>query len=54
VNAGDRITYRADGTIQMVTGADDRATHNGSITGRRAANAATEESAGRCPADAHQ
>jgi Ca2+-binding EF-hand superfamily protein len=39
VNAGDVITFRADGTIQMVTGGDDRSTPAGSITGRRAANA---------------
>jgi Ca2+-binding EF-hand superfamily protein len=38
VNAGDVITYRAEGTIQMVSGGDDRATPAGSVTGRTAAN----------------
>jgi Ca2+-binding EF-hand superfamily protein len=36
VNAGDVITVRAEGVIQMVTGGDDRATPAGSITGRTA------------------
>ena len=38
VNAGDVISFRADGTIQMVTGGDDRATPAGSVSGRRAPN----------------
>jgi Ca2+-binding EF-hand superfamily protein len=38
VNAGDVVTFRADGTIQMMTGTDDRATPAGSLTGRTAAN----------------
>jgi Ca2+-binding EF-hand superfamily protein len=38
VNAGDVVTFRADGTIQMVSGGDDRATPAGSLSGRRAAN----------------
>ena len=36
--AGDIIRVRADGTIQMMTGADDRATPAGSVTGRIANN----------------
>lgn len=39
VNAGDLVTYRAEGTIQMTTGADDRATPSGSLSGRTASNA---------------
>ena len=38
VNAGDLVTFRAQGTIQMTTGADDRATPAGSLTGRTASN----------------
>jgi Ca2+-binding EF-hand superfamily protein len=38
VNAGDMVTFRAQGTIQMMTGADDRATPAGSVTGRSATN----------------
>ena len=38
VNAGDVVTFRADGTIQMMTGTEDRATPAGSSTGRTAAN----------------
>jgi EF hand len=38
VNAGDVVTFRAQGTIQMTTGADDRATPAGSLTGRTARN----------------
>ena len=36
VNAGDVVTVRAEGVIQMVTGGDDRATPAGSISGRTA------------------
>ena len=39
VNAGDVVSFRADGTIQMTTGVDDRATPSGSLSGRTAANA---------------
>jgi hypothetical protein len=38
VNAGDRVTYRATGTIQMSTDANDRATAAGSLSGRTARN----------------
>jgi Ca2+-binding EF-hand superfamily protein len=38
VNPGDVVTFRAQGTIQMTTGADDRATPAGSLTGRTASN----------------
>ncbi len=38
VNAGDLVTFRAQGTILMTTGADDRATPAGSLTGRTASN----------------
>jgi Ca2+-binding EF-hand superfamily protein len=38
VNAGDVVTFRSDGTIQLVVGGDDRATPAGSLSGRRAAN----------------
>lgn len=38
VNAGDFVTFRADGTIQMTTGTDDRATPSGSLSGRTASN----------------
>jgi hypothetical protein len=38
VSAGDVVTFRAQGTIQMTTGADDRATPAGSLTGRTASN----------------
>jgi Ca2+-binding EF-hand superfamily protein len=39
VNAGDFVSFRADGTIQMTTGTDDRATPSGSLSGRTASNA---------------
>ena len=39
VNAGDLVSYRAEGTIQMTTGADDRATPAGALSGRNATNA---------------
>jgi Ca2+-binding EF-hand superfamily protein len=39
VNAGDIVTYQADGVIQMSTNPDDRATPNGSVSGRNATNA---------------
>ena len=38
VSAGDVITVRADGTIQMSTNQDDRATPAGAISGRNARN----------------
>jgi Ca2+-binding EF-hand superfamily protein len=38
VTAGDVITFRADGMIQMSTNPDDRATPMGSISGRNATN----------------
>ena len=39
VNAGDVVAFRAQGTIEMTTGASDRATPAGSLTGRTASNA---------------
>jgi hypothetical protein len=38
VTAGDTVTYQSDGVIQMSTNPDDRATPNGSVTGRNAKN----------------
>ena len=38
VNAGDVITWRAEGTIVMMTGNDDRATPAGSVSGRTASD----------------
>jgi Ca2+-binding EF-hand superfamily protein len=38
VNAGDVVSFRADGTITMMTGTEDRATPAGSVTGRTARN----------------
>jgi Ca2+-binding EF-hand superfamily protein len=43
VNAGDVVTYRAEGTIQMSTNSSDRATPAGSLTGRTARNAPRPE-----------
>jgi Ca2+-binding EF-hand superfamily protein len=39
VTEGDVVTYRGEGTIQMSTNANDRATPAGSVTGRTARNA---------------
>jgi hypothetical protein len=39
LNAGDVVTYQAEGNIQMSTNSEDRATPAGSITGRNAQNA---------------
>ena len=38
VTPGDLVTYRSEGTIQMSTNVNDRATANGSVTGRMANN----------------
>jgi Ca2+-binding EF-hand superfamily protein len=38
VNAGDFVTYRATGSIEMSNGGNDRATPSGALSGRRAAN----------------
>ena len=38
VNAGDVVTYRASGTIQMSTNTEDRATPAGALNGRNARN----------------
>jgi Ca2+-binding EF-hand superfamily protein len=38
VNAGDVVTYRAEGTIQMSTNGNDRSTPAGSVSGRTAKN----------------
>jgi Ca2+-binding EF-hand superfamily protein len=43
VRPGDIVTFRAQGTIQMTTGADDRATPAGSLTGRTAPNSPRPE-----------
>ena len=39
VNAGDVVTYRARGNMQLSTNTNDRATPAGSVTGRAANNA---------------